>query len=310
MLRTPFKISIIIPCMNEEDNIFPLFNTINSELFGMYNFSILFVDDGSIDNTLTVIKQLSELNERVKYISLSRNFGHQLALKAGYDHADGDAVICLDADFQHPIFILREMIKKWEEGYEVIYSRRLDATSSFLKRKTSFLFYKAYNFFSKVKLSEGAADFRLLDAKVVHVLRGLNESSIFIRGLVSWVGFSQYEISYTVEKRIYGKTKYSLRKMLSLSIDGFTSFSISPLRISSLFGLSLSIISFLYTIYALYMYFFTHKVVAGWTSLIVCFLFVSGLQFIMIGLVGEYIGKIFLEVKKRPLYIIADDNLY
>ncbi|GEM68031.1 glycosyl transferase [Sphingobacterium mizutaii NBRC 14946 = DSM 11724] len=309
MKRLDLKISIIIPCMNEEANILPLFKNINKQLKEKYSFTVLFVDDGSNDNTLSTIKGLARSNVNVKYISLSRNFGHQMALKAGYDHVDGDAIISMDGDMQHPVEILEEMIKKWEDGYDVVSSRRQDTTSSVFKRKSSTLFYKIYNSFSKIKLNEGTADFRLIDAKVLNAFREIKESNMFIRGLIAWMGFKQYELFYTVEKRLYGKSKYSIRKMFSLSLDGFTSFSISPLRISSLVGITLSMISFIYVIYALYMHLFTHDTVPGWTSLMVCFLFVSGLQFIMIGVAGEYIGKVFLEVKNRPLYIISEDNL-
>lgn len=295
--------------MNEEDNIVLIFKEIDKRLKMKYYYSILYIDDGSTDNTLNIIKQLSQDNDNIQFISLSRNFGHQAALRAGYDYAEGDAIICLDADLQHPLDLLQEMIVMWLSGYDVVYTKRKDTTSTFFKRFTSSFFYKIYNSISTEKLESGTADFRLLDSKVVKIFRTLNESDLFIRGIIGWMGFKQYQISYYVDKRLYGKTKYSLKKMISFSLQGIMSFGISPLRLSSLLGIFLSLLSMLYALYAIYIHFYTQQTIAGWTSLIVCFLFVSGLQFIIIGVMGEYVGKIFLEVKKRPNYLISEHNV-
>jgi len=305
-----FKVSIVIPSYNEEDNIHALVDRLVPILSRYPAYEILLVDDGSADNTLEIIQRLSEQNEKVKYLSFSRNFGHQMALKAGLDHATGDCVICMDADLQHPPELIDQMIGKWKEGYDVVYTVREDGTNvPFLKKGTARLFYTFINRISNIKLDRGVADFRLLDRSVVEVFREINESSLFIRGMVSWVGFKQCAIKYRPENRFSGESKYSYGKMVSFALDGITSFSVKPLHLATLFGMTVSLLSFLYGLFAIFMSFFTDRVISGWTSVIVSVLFIGGLQLLMLGILGEYLGKLFIESKKRPIYIIRKKKL-
>ncbi len=303
------RICIIIPCYNEKENLQylnkRLQEVIKNKSLNNYNCRILFVNDGSNDDSMEEIKELIKLNTNIDYISFSRNFGHQQAIKAGIDHVNADAVITMDADMQHPPELIPEFLKFWEEGYDVINSKNsYKENQSALKKITSKSFYALLNMLSDVKIESGTADFRLIDKKVLEQLRKLNEQNLFIRGAIPWIGFSQYTLKYIPEDRKFGKTKYTLRKMFSLAIAGITSFSIKPLRISIYFGLIFSVIAIAYMLYALYIGLFTDKAIQGWTSVIVSVLFIGGLQLLMLGIIGEYLGKLFLENKKRPNYII------
>jgi polyisoprenyl-phosphate glycosyltransferase len=305
-----FKVSIVIPSFNEQENIRALIDRLIPILSKYHDYEIMLVDDGSVDNTFGIIQSLSERNDKLKYLSFSRNFGHQMALKAGIDHATGDCIICMDADLQHPPELIDQMIQKWREGFEIVYTVREDGENiSFFKRNTASLFYKFINSISNIKLERGVADFRLLDRSVADVLRGINESSLFIRGLISWVGFRQCSIKYLPDNRFSGQSKYSFKKMVSFALDGITSFSIKPLHLATLFGMVVSLSSFLYGIFAIYMYLFTDRVLSGWTSLIASVLFIGGIQLLMLGILGEYLGKLFIESKKRPIYIIKKKKL-
>lgn len=303
------SICVIIPCYNEKENLLYLNQRIqkvfNSELHKIYNFRILFVNDGSKDATLEEIKKLSETHSNIDYISFSRNFGHQQAIKAGIDHVNADAVIIMDADLQHPPELISEFIKLWETGYDVINSKNIyKENQSALKKMTSKSFYTLLNMLSDVKIETGTADFRLMDKKVFEQLRKLNEQNLFIRGAIPWIGFNQYILEYVPEERKFGRTKYTFKKMISLAIVGITSFSVKPLRISIYFGLIFSVMAIAYMFYALYIGLFTDRAIQGWTSVIVSVLFIGGLQLVMLGIIGEYLGKLFMENKKRPNYII------
>jgi polyisoprenyl-phosphate glycosyltransferase len=305
-----FKVSVVIPSFNEEDNVRALAERLVPILSHYSDYEILFVDDGSVDNTLAIIRRLSEQNDKVKYLSFSRNFGHQMALKAGLDHATGDCVICMDADLQHPPELIDQMIGKWQEGHDIVYTVREDGTHvPFLKKGTARLFYTFINSISNIKLDRGVADFRLLDRAVVEVFRTINESSLFIRGMVSWVGFKQCAIKYMPNDRFSGESKYSIGRMVSFALDGMTSFSVKPLYLATIFGLVVSLLSFFYGLFAIYMHFFTNKVISGWTSVIVSVLFIGGIQLVMLGILGEYLGKLFIESKKRPIYIVKKKKL-
>lgn len=305
------RICVIIPCYNERENLQHVNQRLQKifkmELCNNYNFRILFVNDGSNDDTLEEIKKLHEKNANIDFISFSRNFGHQQALKAGIDYTRADAVITMDADLQHPPELIPEFIKYWEEGFDVINSKNsYSQNQSFLKKITSKSFYALLNLLSYVKIESGTADFRLIDKKVLEQLRKLNEQNLFLRGAIPWVGFKQYTLEYFPDERKFGKTKYTVKKMFSLAITGITSFSIKPLRISIFFGLIFSVIAIVYMFYALYIGLFTDKAIEGWTSVIVSVLFIGGLQLLMLGIIGEYLGKLFLENKKRPNYIINE----
>jgi dolichol-phosphate mannosyltransferase len=305
-------ISIVIPSFNEEGNIEVLYSQLKDVLLllSITNFEIIYVNDGSSDDSLEKIKTLSITDERVKFISFSRNFGHQNALKAGLDYAQGDAVISMDADLQHPPALIPEMIRLWQDGNQVVYSIRKDGKElSFLKKTTSKFFYKLINYLSDTKLEEGTADFRLLDKKVVKALKQYNESNLFFRGIIPTLGFKQIGIPYQPQERFSGTTKYSFSKMLKFALTGITSSSAKPLYFSIYLGLFFAVIAFLYGIYAIYVSLFTNDAVLGWTSLIASILFIGGLQLIMMGIVGVYLGKLFTQSKNRPNYIIDEKNL-
>lgn len=307
-LRRMQKVSIVIPCFNEEGNLQPLHKKI-ADLLGGEDFELLWVDDGSRDGTLEELRQIARSDQRVKYISLSRNFGHQNALKAGYDHASGDCIVCMDADNQHPAELVLEMIAKWREGYDVVYTvRREDKRLPWLKRQTSGLFYRLMNAFSDRKIPQASADFRLIDRKVADELRKLNENYLFFRGLIPWLGFKQYAIEYQPNERLSGQTKYSFKKMINFALAGVTSFSVKPLRISMVLGLVMAILAFAYGLYAISLYLFTEKAITGWASIMVSVLFIGGIQLMMLGIIGEYLGKLFIENKRRPNYIIREKN--
>ena len=238
-------ISVIIPAYNEAENIGEIAQRVSKALALYGSHEIMFIDDGSRDTTLAEIKEISKKIENIKYISFSRNFGHQKALKAGLDHARGDCVISMDADLQHPPELMSQLIEQWRNGYEVVYTTRVDsADTTFIKQLSSRLFYKIINLLSNVNIPLGAADFRLLDRKVVDEIKKFKENWLFIRGIVAWVGFTQTHVEYVVNSRNRGLTKYSTSRMLTLAINGITSFSILPLRISILLGLTFSLGSF------------------------------------------------------------------
>ncbi len=303
------KISIIIPCFNEDGNIDYIYNQVVNVINGC-EYELIFVDDGSIDNTLDKIHAIAETDKRVRYISFSRNFGHQNAIKAGYDHSIGDCAISLDADGQHPVSLIPELIAKWRDGYDVVFTLRDDKKNTgIFKRLTAWFFYKIVNILSDTKVHPGASDFRLIDRKVIDELKKFSEESLFYRGLIPWLGFKQTGISYIPDKRNSGKTKYSLRKMISFASSGITSFSIKPLHLSIYLGFFFASMAILYGLYAIYVALFTNEAVIGWTSLIASIMFIGGLQFIIIGIIGEYLGKLFINNKKRPHYIISQSNI-
>lgn len=303
-------VSIVIPAHNEEENIIVIVDRIEKVFEGLnYNFEILVVDDGGTDKTLSVIEDLAKIKNNFFYIEFSRNFGHQPALKAGLDYAKGDCVISLDADLQHPPELFIEMLTKWEEGYEVVYTRRKeDKKQSFKKRKSSAYFYKLLNSLSDIEIESGTADFRLLDRRVVEVFKKFRENEPFIRGLVKWLGFKQYAIDYIPDQRFSGASKYNLSKMRKLAIHGVTSLSIKPLHTAVYLGFFFSLLSLLYIPYVIYA-FFNHEEVNGWASLIMTVAFFGGLQLIILGIIGIYIGKMFMQTKNRPNYIIRSTNI-
>jgi glycosyltransferase involved in cell wall biosynthesis len=304
-----FTVSIVIPAFNEAGNIEQLVRKLVDTLMDYHNYEILFVDDGSEDKTLEILKALCRRYNRVRYISLSRNFGHQNALKAGLDHAIGDCVITMDADLQHPPYLIPQLISKWQEGYEVVYTIRLDDPRvSFLKRKTSNLFYKFMNWLSDVHIPKGAADFRLLDRSVVDVLKDTKEYHLFIRGITAWVGFRQYAFEYVPDERYSGKSKYTVRRMAGFALAGITSFSLKPLGLSIILGLFFAVLSFAYGVYAILTKLLTDQAVPGWASVLASVLFIGGIQLIVLGIIGEYIGKLVMESKQRPHYIIKEKS--
>ena len=310
MRKSDFKVSVIVPVFNEEGCLLTLVSRVVMVLEKYSDYEILFIDDGSRDNTLTVLRKLHAGNKKINFLSFSRNFGHQNALRAGTLYASGDCIVSLDGDLQHPPELIPDLITKWKEGFDIVYTIRKDEKKiPVLKRVMSVLFYKLMNAISDMNFEHGEADFRLLDKNAAAELNNLNENAIFFRGMVKWLGFEQIGIEYTPDDRTWGKTKYSRKKMFALAISGITSFSIKPLRISTIIGISIAFLSILYGIYALYIKFFTDNSIEGWTSVFFMVTFIGGIQLIILGIIGEYIGNIFLESKKRPHYIIEEDSL-
>lgn len=306
------KIDIVVPCYNESENIRPLYEAIK-EVFAKelpdYDFNLLLVNDGSHDSSLLVLQQLAKEDNRVKYLSFSRNFGHQLAVKAGLDHAFAPAVISMDADLQHPPALIPTLIRKWEEGAQVVATlRTYPEEISKKKRKSSQQFYKLLNLLSDIEIKEGSADFRLLDQAVVEVIRHMRENEPFLRGMVPWVGFTQVYVPYTAQARYAGETKYTLKKMFQLALSGVTSFSVKPLYFAVFLGFFFSLLSVLYIPYVIYS-FLNGSEISGWASLIMTIVFFGGLQLIILGIIGVYIGKIFMQTKERPVYIIQEKHL-
>lgn len=306
------KICIVIPVCNEEKNIPVIIEAIKATIDNTtYDYSITFVDDGSTDNTLTVLKAKSQEYSNVKFIGLSRNFGHQNALKAGIDSTDetADCVIMMDGDLQHPPELIPVLLDKWTEGHEVVFTIRKDNNRlPLFKRKTSGFFYNLLNKLSDIDLEPGAADFRLLDRNVLHIFKNFNENDLFLRGLSKWVGFRQIAIEYIPGDRKSGTTKYTIKKMLRFALQGITSFSTKPLYIAAYLGFAFSMLSILYVPYIIYSYFFD-KPISGWSSLIATIAFFGGLQLMILGIIGLYLGKLFMQSKNRPHYIVRESNL-
>jgi dolichol-phosphate mannosyltransferase len=306
------EISIIIPCYNEEGNVHVLYEKLSSILKSceISTYEILFVNDGSSDDSLMKIKELTAKDDAVKFIHFSRNFGHQNALRAGLDFAKGDAVISLDADLQHPPELIPLLISHWKAGNKVVFTKRKDTNDfTFFKRLTSKMFYRLVNYLSETKLEEGTADFRLLDRTVVEALKNFKEDNLFYRGIIPGLGFKQYGIEYNPHERFSGQTKYTFSKMVRFALTGITSSSAKPLYFSIYLGAFLALCSFFYAMYAIYVSIFTTEAVAGWTSTIASILFIGGIQLMMLGIVGIYLGKLFSESKKRPNYIIEESNI-
>ena len=301
-------ISIVIPVLNEVENVPLLFDHLTKSIKDLpYTFEILFVDDGSTDGTFLAIKDLQQRNKHVKALSFSRNFGHQAALTAGLRHATGDAVITMDGDLQHPPSLIPTLIQKWREGFEIVYTiRESTADASFFKKLTSRLFYKVMNAFSETPVQPFAADFRLLDRAVVKSLNTLEERDRFMRGLIGWLGYSSFGVPYIADPRAAGKSKYTVRSMVKLAVNGIISFSAAPLHLVTYLGVFSSILGFLYGVYSLYVRFFTNATVQGWTSLIIVILFLGGVQLISIGILGEYLIRVYDETKRRPIYIVRN----
>lgn len=301
------KISIVIPAFNEEENIPELYKELISSLDKLEEpWEIIFIDDGSSGNTWNIIQSLHDSDRNVKGIQFSRNFGHQYALFAGLSAARGDAVISMDADLQHPPSIIPDLIREWKKGYKIVNTVRNDLESlSGFKKVTSNLYYRIFSFFTGVKIKPGMADFRLLDRKVVNSILQFGEEGLFLRGIVQWVGYPATSIPFKCRERYRGNPKYNLKKMMKFGIEGVTSFSIIPLRIGIVIGILTSLFSFYLIIDALYSY-YNGITVPGWTTTIILLSFMFGILFILLGLIGEYIGKILVQVRGRPRFIVSN----
>ncbi|MEK5024479.1 glycosyltransferase family 2 protein [Paenibacillus sp. FSL M7-1046] len=302
------RYSIIIPMFNEEAVIQETYRRIK-KVMGTTGepYELLFVNDGSTDNCAQMIEEYSYWDESVKLIDLSRNFGHQIAITAGMDYALGDAVVIIDADLQDPPELILDMITEWKQGYEVVYAKRIKRRGeSLFKKWTASAFYRVLRYSTDISIPVDTGDFRLIDRKVCDELKRLPEKNRFVRGLVSWVGFRQKAIEYERDERLAGETKYPFKRMLKLSLDGITSFSYKPLKLAGYLGALLSASGFLYLMYVLYLVLFTDEAVKGWASMIGITLTFNGFVLIMLGILGEYVGRIYDESKGRPLYIVQE----
>ncbi len=309
MAGTP-RYSIVIPMYNEEEVIEETYHRLKMAMSTVgESYELLFVNDGSRDRCAEMIREYAFWDSNVRLLEFSRNFGHQVAVTAGMDHAAGDAVILIDADLQDPPELIPSMIAKWKEGYDVVYAKRLRRKGeTWFKRATASAFYRVLRACTDTPIPVDTGDFRLMDRKVVAEMSRLTEKNRFVLGLVSWVGFQQTAIEYERDERLAGETKYPLRKMIKLCLDGITSFSAKPLKLAGYAGALLSAAGFVYLTYILCLAIFTDSAVKGWTSLMGVTLLLDGVILLMIGVLGEYVGRIYEESKNRPLYILKDSG--
>lgn len=306
------KISIVIPVYNEEQNLVELHARCDRVMSSINDitYEMILVNDGSKDASIVQIKALSDQHGYVKYIDLSRNFGQQIALMAGIEHASGEVIVIMDADLQDPPECIPEMIEKINEGHDIVYAKRKNRQGeSWLKRNTAKVFYRIFQKLAKIDMPLDTGDFRAISRRVTNVLKQMPEQQKFLRGQMAWMGFSQTFIEYERPERKAGQTGYTFRKMFRLALDGITSYSNFPLRLVTLSGFFFSFVAFLVMLYALYSKFILQDFVPGWTSLMVSVLFIGGIQLIAIGILGEYISRLHQNTQQRPLYIIQDSNL-
>lgn len=303
------KITILIPAYNEEAVLPKLFDRLNLLALDQnkYRFEFLFVNDGSRDNTLEIIKNEAEKNSRVSYLNLSRNFGKEIAMIAGIDAVDADAMVIIDADLQDPPELIPQMIEWWEQGYDDVYAKRSSrAGESWFKKKTSAWFYRLLQKSTSIPIQRDTGDFRLLDRRCVDALKQFRESERYTKGMFSWIGYRKKEILYERDPRAAGETKWNYRKLINLAVDGITSFTTAPLRISTYLGFTVSLGAFFYILYLLIRPLFGVSTGGGYSSLMAVILFLGGVQLLSLGVIGEYIGRIFNETKHRPLYFVEE----
>jgi len=305
------RYSIIIPVYNEEAVIHETYRRLTKVMQSIAEpYELLFVNDGSGDRTAEIIEGFAGNDKCVKLLDFSRNFGHQIAITAGMDYARGDAVVIIDADLQDPPELILQMIEKWKEGYEVVYAKRSKRKGETLFKKwTASLFYRTLRLLTEVNIPLDTGDFRLMDRKVCDAMKSIHEKNRFVRGLISWVGFRHTAIEYVREERFAGETKYPIKKMLRFAMDGITSFSYKPLKLATYLGFVISFVSFVYLIISLGLKLFTTSTIAGWASLIACLLLLNGVILILLGILGEYVGRIYDETKNRPLYILRNKQV-
>jgi dolichol-phosphate mannosyltransferase len=298
---------MICPCYNEAEIIRAFYEKLSNTLAAIdgANYEIIFVDDGSTDDTLDILNGLADTDSHVLVCSLARNFGHQIALTAGLDFAGGEAVIMMDTDLQHPPELIPEMVQKWKDGFDIVSAVRDDSEgTSWFKNVTSRGFYSLLNRLSRTHIPTGVADFNLLSWKVYRVLRGMRERHRFIRGMISWMGFNRSFVYYTAPERTAGESKYTFFKMLGMASDAVFSFSSTPLLLATRIGLSITLVGFFYLAWIIFAAVFTESLVMGWASLIAVSLILGGCQLLFIGLIGQYLARIFDEAKGRPIYVL------
>ena len=302
------QLSIIIPACNEEGNLRKLYRELVQVLSSLaMSWEIIIIDDGSTDRTWEEIKSIRKQDDSVRGIRLSRNFGHQYALFAGLSYASGEAVVSMDADFQHPPEIIPKLIENWQNGSKIVHTVRTDPDDyTFFKKVSSRLYYKVFSFLTGVPVESGMADFRLLDRQVVDAVLQFREQGLFLRGLVHWAGYASSIVEFQAQNRFSGVSKYTLRKMVKFAFYGITSFSIVPLRISILIGILTALLAFGELFYVFYVRLFLDQAVPGWASVVGILTLLFGVLFIMLGLVGEYIGQILIEVRDRPRFLVTE----
>ncbi|AXO95512.1 glycosyltransferase family 2 protein [Bacillus cereus] len=304
-------ITILVPAYNEEEVLDQLYSRLTGVFQGIpnYNFEILFVNDGSKDRTLDIIKGFRANDKRISYVDLSRNFGKETAMIAGLDHAIGDAVIIIDADLQDPPELIPEMIKYWEQGYDDIYAKRRSRSGeSWAKKWTAGKFYSLLKKTTRIPIQENTGDFRLLDRRCVEALKKIRETQRYTKGMFSWIGYNKKEILFDRDPRAAGETKWNYFKLMDLAIEGITSFTTAPLRIASFMGFTVSFGAFIYMIWIIIKTLLHGESVSGYPSMMTAILFIGGVQLISIGIIGEYLGRIFNETKQRPLYFVDEYN--
>ncbi len=302
------KITILLPAYNEAESFLDLKSCMQQVVSDNpdYDWEFLLINDGSKDHTLQLIKELHAQDNRFHYIDLSRNYGKEIAIMAGIDYAQSDAIIIMDADMQHPISVIPEMLKYWEEGYDDVYAQRQTSNESWLKRKTSKIYYKILQKSTNIPIQKDTGDFRLLDRKCIDALKEMRESDRNNKGMFSWIGFKKKGIFYEQRQRQHGKTKWSYYKLLNLALTGITSFTTTPLRFASIFGFLVSFMAFLYLTYIIIKTLIYGDPVQGYPTLMVTILFLGGIQLIALGIIGEYLSHIFNETKKRPGYFVRE----
>lgn len=305
------KISIIIPAYNEEESLPILYDRIKKLMDNMcnYEFEILFVNDGSKDKTIELIKQIRDKDNRICYVDFSRNFGKEIAMIAGLDYATGDCVIFMDADLQDPPELIPELVKYWEQGYDDVYAKRRSRKGeTWLKKFTSTMYYRVLQKLTKIEIQKDTGDFRLLDRRCVNALKKLRESQRNTKSMFSWIGYKKKEVLYDRDPRVAGSTKWNYVKLVDLAIDGITSFTTSPLRLSTFIAIPTFILLFIYFVYVIVKCFVVNQVIQAYQAIILLILFFSGVQILLFGIVGEYLGRIFNETKNRPLYLVNEYN--
>ena len=302
-------ITLLIPVYNEESVLSQLFRRLDefTKNTPNYQFEFLFINDGSIDKSFSIITEQSKKDSRISYINLSRNFGKEIAMIAGIDHVKSDALVIIDADLQDPPELIQEMISYWEDGYDDVYARRNNRQGeTWLKKKTSQWYYRILQKSTNIPIQVDTGDFRLLDRRCIEALQKFRESQRNTKAIFSWIGYKKKEIFYNRDPRLSGQTKWNYRKLLNLAIDGITSFTTAPLRMATIFGFIVSFIAFVWIVYLLVRPLFGVSTGAGYSSLMAVILFLGGVQLLSLGIIGEYVGRIFIETKNRPLYLIEE----
>lgn len=303
------KVTILIPCYNEEQSLPLLYEQLAAltDNHVEYDWEILFVNDGSKDNTIQLIKQLSQKDNRIAYVDLSRNFGKEAAMLVGFDYATGDCMVIMDADLQHPPHLIPEMLQHWEAGYDDVYAKRTTrGKESWLRKNLSLLYYKLLQKTTRVEILQNVGDFRLLDRKCIDTLKLLRESERYTKGMFCWIGFNKKEIEFEQGDRVAGETSWNYLSLFNLAIEGITSFTIAPLRLSTMMGIIVSIIAFIYMCVIITKTIIWGEDVQGFPTLMVVILFLGGVQLLSLGIIGEYLGRIFHETKNRPVYVVKE----